>query len=157
VWRARPDGAHRRHLAECDRKRRRPEPHGLHGREQEALAWRDVAAVLVETSASETRLNVHGLAERFDRGVYHIKARHGDWLARIRQNGVVIGLEFNHTAGAKLVMRRIYEHGIWVIFAEDDPRTLRFEPGVLVHPALAEEILARTEAGIAEAHNEVHA
>jgi acetylornithine/succinyldiaminopimelate/putrescine aminotransferase len=105
----------------------------------------------------ETRLNVHDLAERFDRGLYHIKARHPDWLVRIRQNGVVIRLEFNHPVGAKLVMRRLYEHGIWASSATGDPQTLRFDLGVLVHPALAEEILQRTEAGIAEAHSEVHA
>jgi acetylornithine/succinyldiaminopimelate/putrescine aminotransferase len=111
---------------------------------------------LAISNRPETRLNVLDLAERFDRGLYGIKARHHDWLVGIRQNGLVIGLEFNHPEGARLVMRRLYEHGIWAMFDPGDQRMLRFDPGVLVHPALAEEILRRTEAGIAEAHSEVH-
>ena len=43
-----------------------------------------------------------------------------------------MGLEFDHPQGAKLVMRRLYENGVWAIFSTLDPRVLQFKPG---HPA----------------------
>ena len=50
----------------------------------------------------------------------------------IRQNGVVMGLEFDHPQGAKLVMRELYENGVWAIFSTLDPRVLQFKPGILL-------------------------
>ena len=57
-----------------------------------------------------------------------------DWFVGIRQNGVVIGLEFDHPEGAKFVMRELYENGVWAIFSTLDPRVLQFKPGLLLEP-----------------------
>ena len=73
----------------------------------------------------------------------------------IRQNGVVIGLEFNHPEGAKYVMRHLYENGVWAIFSTLDPRVLQFKPGVLLKPEIVDELLDRTEIAIGRAWREV--
>jgi hypothetical protein len=59
-----------------------------------------------------------------------------------------MGLEFDHPQGAKLVMRRLYEHGVWAIFSTLDPRVLQFKPGILMGPDLVDEVLDRTAVGI---------
>ena len=33
-----------------------------------------------------------------------------------------MGLEFDHPQGAKFVMKRLYENGVWAIFSTLDPR-----------------------------------
>jgi acetylornithine/succinyldiaminopimelate/putrescine aminotransferase len=103
----------------------------------------------------QTRSAVHYLAERIGQGLREIQASYPDWLVGIRQNGVVIGLEFNHPEGAKYVMKQLYEHGVWAIFSTLDPRVLQYKPGLLVDPALADELLERTDAAVAHSRDEV--
>ena len=94
---------------------------------------------------------VHYIADRFRGGLSAIQELYPDWLIGIRQDGVVMGLEFDHPQGAKLVMRRLYEHGVWAIFSTLDPRVLQFKPGILLGPAMVDEILDRTAVAIGQA------
>lgn len=103
----------------------------------------------------ETRSMVHYIADFIGRGLREIQATYPDWLVGIRQNGVVIGLEFAHPQGAKFVMKRLYENGVWAIFSTLDPRVLQFKPGILLKPEVAEELLDRVEVGIAKARQDV--
>src|ERR1700752_1206748 len=102
----------------------------------------------------ETRSMVHYIADMVGRGLRAIQARYPDWFTGIRQNGVVMGLEFDHPEGAKIVMRHLYRNGVWAIFSTLDPRVLQYKPGLLMTPELCEELLERTEAGIGAASAE---
>jgi hypothetical protein len=66
-----------------------------------------------------------------------------------------MGLEFAHPQGAKLVMKRLYENGVWAIFSTLDPRVLQYKAGLLLSPDLTEEILERTEVAIGRARDDV--
>ena len=99
----------------------------------------------------EVRSMVHYIADEVRTRLLAIQADHPDWLLQIRQNGLVIGLEFNHPEGAKYVMRELYALGVWAIFSTLDPRVLQFKPGVLLTPALCDELLDRTALAIARA------
>src|SRR6185503_9756540 len=99
----------------------------------------------------EVRSMVHYIADRFRTGLRAIQELYPDWLVGIRQDGVVMGLEFDHPQGAKLVMRRLYEHGVWAIFSTLDPRVLQFKPGILMTPDLVDEVLDRTGVAIGRA------
>ena len=103
----------------------------------------------------ETRSMVHYIADLVGRGLRAIQAGCPDWFTGIRQNGVVMGLEFDHPEGAKYVMRHLYRTGVWAIFSTLDPRVLQYKPGLLMTPELCEELLERTEAGIGRARAEV--
>jgi len=103
----------------------------------------------------QTRSMVHYIADRIGRGMREIQATYPDWFVSIRQDGVVLGLEFDHPQGAKHVMRQLYENGVWAIFSTLDPRVLQYKPGILLEPELVEELLDRTEVAIAKAHREV--
>lgn len=100
------------------------------------------------TIRPEVRSMVHYIADLFGGGLGEIRDRYPDWFTGIRQNGVILGLEFNHPEGAKYVMRRLYENGVWAIFSTLDPRVLQFKPGILMPPGLCEEVLDRVEIGI---------
>ena len=103
------------------------------------------------TTRESVRSMVHYIADLVSRGLRQIQAHHPDWFVGIRQNGVVLGLEFAHPEGAKLVMRELYQLGVWAIFSTLDPRVLQYKPGILMPAALVEELLERTALGIARA------
>ena len=94
---------------------------------------------------------VHYIADRFGHGLRRIQAAYPDWFVGIRQDGVVMGLEFDHPQGAKIVMKHLYENGVWAIFSTLDPRVLQFKPGILQSPELVDEVLDRTEVSIGQA------
>ncbi len=104
------------------------------------------------TLRAETISNVDQIATHLRGGLDRIKARYDGFFTGIRQRGVIFGLEFSaHPQGAKKVMRGLYENGIWAIFSQLDQSVLQFKPGLLLTPAECDEILHRTEAGIAAA------
>jgi acetylornithine/succinyldiaminopimelate/putrescine aminotransferase len=112
-----------------------------------------VAAIktLEITSRPEVRSMVHYIADIFANGLRRIQSDYPDWFIGIRQNGVVIGLEFDHPEGAKFVMRELYENGVWAIFSTLDPRVLQFKPGLLLSRDLCDDVLDRLEVAVGRA------
>lgn len=112
-----------------------------------------VAAIktLEITTRPEVRSMVHYIADIFGEGLRRIQSDYPDWFVGIRQNGVVIGLEFNHPEGAKFVMRELYENGVWAIFSTLDPRVLQLKPGLLLGRDLCEDVLDRLEVAVGRA------
>jgi acetylornithine/succinyldiaminopimelate/putrescine aminotransferase len=106
-------------------------------------------------SRPETRSMVHYISDLIGSGLAQIASTYPDWFIVIRKHGVVIGLEFDHPQGAKFVMKRLYENGVWAIFSTLDPRVLQYKPGLLLTPELAEELLDRTAVAIGQARNDV--
>jgi hypothetical protein len=102
----------------------------------------------------EVRSAVHYIAATFTEGLTRIQRRFPDWFTGIRQDGLVMGLEFGHPEGAKPVMKRLYENGVWAIFSTLDPQVLQFKPGLLMTPDLCGELLDRVAAGIAAARDD---
>jgi hypothetical protein len=107
------------------------------------------------TTRPEVRSMVHYIADLLRTGLSDIRDRYPDWFTGTRQNGVILGLEFNHPEGAKYVMRRLYENGVWAIFSTLDPRVLQFKPGILMPPDLCEEVLDRVEIGIRQSRDDM--
>lgn len=99
----------------------------------------------------EVRSMVHYIADQVGTGLRQVQAQYPDWFVGIRQNGVVLGLEFAHPEGAKYVMRELYALGVWAIFSTLDPRVLQYKPGILMTPDLVEELLDRTALAIGRA------
>ena len=105
----------------------------------------------------ETRSMVHYISDLVLRGLCTIQADQPDWFVGIRANGVVMGLEFAHPQGAKVVMRHLYDLGVWAIFSTLDPRVLQFKPGILMRPQLCEDLLDRVDVAVSRARIEVAA
>ncbi len=107
------------------------------------------------TQRPQVRSMVHYIADLVGEGLRSIQQDRPGWLVGIRQNGVVLGLEFAHPEGAKFVMRELYQLGVWAIFSTLDPRVLQYKPGILMTPALTEELLDRTALAISRAAEKV--
>ena len=105
--------------------------------------------VLEITLREDTRRNVAANIQRFADGLAAIRERHGDWFTGVRQDGLVIGLEFADPQGAKPVMQALYERGVWAIFSTLDPSVLQFKPGLLLTAGEVGDILQRVEDAIA--------
>ena len=104
------------------------------------------------TLRPETISNVDAVALRLREGLDRIRERHSSFFTGIRQRGVIFGLEFStHPEGARFVMSELYKQGVWAIFSQLDPTVLQFKAGLLLTPQQCEDILQRTEAGIAAA------
>jgi acetylornithine/succinyldiaminopimelate/putrescine aminotransferase len=110
--------------------------------------------VLEITQRAAVRSMVHAASELFDEGLRDIQALHRDWFIGIRQNGLVMGLEFNHPEGSRYVSKRLYEKGVWAIFSTLDPSVLQFKPGLLLDPPACEDILDRLAVSIAAARRD---
>jgi len=111
--------------------------------------------VLEITQRREVASMVGYISDFIRAGLDDIQALYPDFFTGIRQNGVIMGLEFNDPEGAKPVMRHLYEHGVWAIFSTLDPSVLQFKPGILMTQSLSEDLLARVEVAIGLAAEEV--
>ena len=111
--------------------------------------------VLEITQRPEVRSMVRYISDYLRSGLDEIQTLYPDFFVGIRQHGVVMGLEFDHPEGAKPVMRRLYENGVWAIFSTLDPRVLQFKPGILMTQSLCEDLLRRVEAAIGLARGDV--
>jgi len=108
------------------------------------------------TTRPEVRSMVHYISELMGAGLRRIQDQYPGWFAEIRQNGVILGLRFDHPEGAKFVMRQLYELGVWAIFSTLDPRVLQFKPGILMSRELCEDVLDRVEVAVGRARDDVH-
>ncbi|MDI9347903.1 MAG: aminotransferase class III-fold pyridoxal phosphate-dependent enzyme [Methylacidiphilales bacterium] len=94
------------------------------------------------------------IASYMREGLDAIREKYGDFFIGIRQHGVILGLEFDHPIGAKIVMKHLYQNGIWAIFSSLDPTVLQFKLGILKNLELCQEILYRFEKSLASASEE---
>lgn len=111
--------------------------------------------VLEITQRPEVVSMVRYISAYIRSGLDEIQALYPDFFTGIRQNGVIMGLEFNDPEGAKPVMKRLYENGVWAIFSTLDPSVLQFKPGILMTQALSEDLLRRVEVAIGLAREDV--
>lgn len=98
---------------------------------------------------------VRYIADYLRAGLDRIRELYPDFFTGIRQHGVVMGLEFNRPEGARPVMRRLYENGVWAIFSTLDPRVLQFKPGILMSQELCEDLLCRVESAVGAARQDL--
>ncbi len=111
--------------------------------------------VLEITQRPEVRSIVRYVSDYIRAGLDQIQNLYPDFFTGIRQHGVIMGLEFNDSEGAKPVMRHLYENGVWAIFSTLDPSVLQFKPGILMTQDLSEDLLRRVETAIGLASDEI--
>jgi acetylornithine/succinyldiaminopimelate/putrescine aminotransferase/Ser/Thr protein kinase RdoA (MazF antagonist) len=104
-----------------------------------------VALEALEMSLSEETLaNVRARAEYLRAGLEKLQPRF-PFFRGIRQQGLVMGLEFADSAHGQGMMRALYESGIWAITAGFDESVIQFKPGLLIDQAYCDEVLRRFE------------
>lgn len=103
----------------------------------------------------ETKQNINFVSKYLRDGLDKIKSANPDTFLGIRQNGLIMGLEFAGKDGAVYAMRHLYQNGVWAIYSQLDPSVLQFKPGVLVTKEYCDELLEKLEKGIAEAKDDI--
>lgn len=98
-----------------------------------------------------TAENVRFLSKYIRAGLEKLRARFPDFFVGIRQNGLIMGLEFAGEGGAVKVMQKLYENGVWAIYSQLDDKVLQFKPGILCTREYCDELLERMQKGIGEA------
>lgn len=103
----------------------------------------------------EVKTMVGFISDYLRAGLDDIRAAFPEFFIGIRQHGVIMGLMFNDPQGAKPVMKRLYENGVWAIFSTLDPSVLQFKPGLLLTQGDAEEVLRRVAIAVELARGDV--
>ncbi len=95
--------------------------------------------------------NVKFVSSYLRSGLNDIMANYPNFFTGIRQNGLIMGLEFAGEGSAVKVMQRLYENGVWAIYSMLDNKVLQFKPGILCTREYCDELLAKMNQGIREA------
>lgn len=103
----------------------------------------------------ETKKNIGFVSEYLRNGLEQIKAGNPDTFLGIRQNGLIMGLEFAGENGAVYAMQHLYQNGVWAIYSQLDPGVLQFKPGVLITKEYCDELLEKMAKGIAAAREDI--
>lgn len=103
--------------------------------------------VLEILEREETKKNVEFVSEYLRNGLEKIKSE-SKIFKGIRQNGTIMGLEFEGKEGAISVMGRLYENGVWAIYSQLDPSVIQFKPGILCTKEYCDELLGKIKKGI---------
>ena len=105
--------------------------------------------VLDICSRAEVQTAARDLAANLRNGIQSLMSDNPDTFTGLRQNGLIMGLEFNHPTGGVSVMKELYKNGIWAIFASYDLSVLQFKPGVLWNQVQCDEFLDRFATALA--------
>ncbi|MBZ2167604.1 aminotransferase class III-fold pyridoxal phosphate-dependent enzyme [Marinobacter sp. F4216] len=104
-----------------------------------------VALKALELSlAPSTLTNVQQQAAFLRAGLDELRQRFPA-LRSIRQLGLIIGLEFDSATTCKIMVKALYDQGVWAMLAGFDQRVLQFKPGLLVDRSYCSEVLVRLE------------
>lgn len=99
----------------------------------------------------QTKENVRFIAQYLRAGLEKIMADYPDFFLGVRQNGLIMGLEFAGEGSGIRVMQHLYENGVWAIYSMLDNTVVQFKPGVLCTKEYCDELLEKMGQGIKEA------
>jgi acetylornithine/succinyldiaminopimelate/putrescine aminotransferase len=67
---------------------------------------------------------------------------------RVRRRGMFMGLAFPDEGGGLLATRQVIEHGVFAIFANNDPSVLQFLPPLVITDEEVDDLLARVRGAL---------
>lgn len=103
--------------------------------------------VLEILGRKETKENVEFVSTYLRSGLENIMNKSNKFKG-IRQNGTIMGLEFEGENSAIPIMKNLYENGVWAIYSQLDPSIIQFKPGILCTKEYCDELLIKMEKGI---------
>lgn len=101
--------------------------------------------VLELTSDPDFLSHVEELATAFSRGFEALQERHPGVLVRLRQLGLMMGIEMVNANCGPLFTKAAYDNGLLAIYANNDPRVVQLLPPLIIDQDLVEQILIRVD------------
>jgi acetylornithine/succinyldiaminopimelate/putrescine aminotransferase len=110
-----------------------------------------VALKVLEISADPAFLaHVQAISQIFAEGFADLQRHHASVLVGLRQMGLMMGIEMIHPACGPLFSKAAYDNGFLSIYAANDTRVAQFLPPLIIERPLAEELLERVDAALAQ-------
>lgn len=110
-----------------------------------------LALHVLDLSSNQAFLeHVRTLAAQFAQGFAALRQRHPRLLVRLRQLGLMMGIEMAHPACGPLFSKAAYDHGFLSVYAYNDTRVAQFLPPLIIDQALAAELLARVDGALGQ-------
>jgi acetylornithine/succinyldiaminopimelate/putrescine aminotransferase len=105
-----------------------------------------IALKVLEISSDPTFLNhVQHLGDMFADGFEQLKAKHPEVLVRLRQVGLMMGIEMVNEYCGPLFSKTAYDNGLLSVYANNDPRVAQLLPVLVIEEEMVEEILKRVD------------
>jgi len=104
--------------------------------------------VLEISSAPDFLANVMACAAVFADGFQSLQAKHPRVLVRLRQLGLMMGIEMVNEYCGPLFSKAAYDNGLLSVYANNDRRVAQLLPPLIIDVALAHEILERVDASL---------
>ncbi len=110
-----------------------------------------VAMKVLETSAdSDFLAQVSETAVYFRASFQKLQSEFPDILVRLRQLGMMMGIEMVNEWCGPLFSKAAYDNGLLSVYAYNDTRVAQFLPPLIIDRPLAEEIMQRVEQSLAQ-------
>ncbi|MDH7490092.1 MAG: aspartate aminotransferase family protein [Anaerolineae bacterium] len=108
-----------------------------------------VALKVLEISSDPAFLrHVEEIAGLFAEGFARLREKHPGVLVRLRQLGMMMGIEMVNPYCGPLFSKAAYDAGLLSVYAYNDTRVAQFLPPLTIDRPLAEEILQRVDAAL---------
>ncbi len=108
-----------------------------------------VALKVLEISSDPAFLrHVQDMAAVFAEGFARLRKRHPAVLVRLRQLGMMMGIEMVNPYCGPIFSKAAYDAGLLCVYAYNDTRVAQFLPPLIIDRPLAEEILQRVDAAL---------
>ncbi len=101
--------------------------------------------VLEITSRPEFLAHVQALADFFREQFKPFEEKYRGVFVRLRQLGLMMGIEMSHPQAGPLFSKMAYEAGILSVYANNDPRVAQLLPPLTIDFDVAAEIVARVD------------
>jgi putrescine aminotransferase len=107
-----------------------------------------VERVLEITADPAFLARVRETAEFFATGFQELQPRHQEFLVRLRQLGMMMGIEMSGEFYGPLFSRAAYDNGLLCVYSGNDHRVVQLLPPLIIDRSLAFEILERVDASL---------
>ncbi len=108
-----------------------------------------VALKVLEISSDPAFLrHVQEMARVFAEGFARLREKHPAVLVRLRQLGMMMGIEMVNPYCGPLFSKAAYEAGLLCVYAYNNTRVAQFLPPLVIDRPLADEILQRVDAAL---------
>ncbi len=87
--------------------------------------------------------HVNRMAGWFHEQLGALRVSYPDTIIEIRQMGLFIGIVLNDAVTCALLMKILFDNGLYAVYAANDKRVLQFIPVLTIREAEAEEAMAR--------------
>jgi len=101
--------------------------------------------VLEISSAPDFLVHVNRLARRFDKGIGVLKQKHAKLLCGLRQLGLMMGVVLKDELCGPLLTKTAYDHGLLMIYANNDPRVCQMLPPLVMEPSQIDEVMLQLD------------